>query len=288
MADLIDNFIIKFVHVLYASIKDFNKNRCLYSASSLSFFSLSTFVPFLAILVGVATYFKSFNLLKNFLLVNFSIHHDLILLVISKLNKFVKNTNMGLITLIGVFFIVMMLFNIFLSLEDTFNTIWKAEQGRSWINKLIFYPLLTLIGPIIFIMVLSIGITFLGAAKSFLYSHEILSTVLPIIQGSIFVSNLATKIIPHFVFWIILFNLYIYLPNAKVKFLPALIGSLVATALFIGIQTLYIYLQINLTRHNALYGSFAIIPFLLLSIHYSWGIILYGSQLSYSIQNPEQ
>lgn len=75
------------------------------------------------------------------------------------------------------------------------------------------------------------------------------------------------------------------MPNTKVKFLNAFIAALVAgTALQI-FQMVYISGQIWITKYNAIYGSFAALPLLLLWLQLSWNIVLMGVELSFSLQN---
>ena len=287
MADLIDNFIIKITHIFYSSIKDFARNRCMYWASALSFFSITTTIPFLAILISAANYFNMIDLLERFLLTNFSVHHDVIVRLINIAQQFLKTINNGVMTITSLSFIILILFQMLLLLEYNFNQIWKIKKERSWHRKIISYPLVIFIGPMIFMMALSIGIGFLTEFKSIILANPVFSAILPLINHFNLFSLIIAKIIPHLILWLLLFVLYTLLPNAKVKILPALIGSLIATIVFLGIQIFYIYLQINLIKYNAIYGSFAAIPFLLISIQWSWSIILYGSQLTYSIQNSD-
>ena len=78
------------------------------------------------------------------------------------------------------------------------------------------------------------------------------------------------------------------MPNTKVKFINALIAGFVAgTALQI-FQMIYISGQIWITKYNAIYGSFAALPLLLLWLQLSWNIILMGVELSFSLQNIQK
>lgn len=285
MSDLIDNFVIKLTHVFYSSIRDFSRNRCIYWASALSFFSITTTIPFLAILIGAANYFNMINLLERFLLTNFAVHHDIIVSLINTAQDFLKTINNGVMTITSLVFIILILFQMLLLLEYNFNEIWQIKKERSWNRKIISYPLVIFIGPVIFMMFLSIGVGVLVEFQHLITATPIFSSLFPLINGLSLLSLIITKIIPHLILWLLLFVLYMLLPNAKVKLLPALIGSFIATILFLGIQIVYIYLQVNLIKYNTIYGSFAVIPFLLISIQWSWSIILYGSQLTYNIQN---
>lgn len=75
------------------------------------------------------------------------------------------------------------------------------------------------------------------------------------------------------------------MPNTKVKFVYALIAGFVAgTALQI-FQIVYISGMLWITKYNAIYGSFAALPLLLLWLQLSWNIVLMGVELSFSLQN---
>jgi membrane protein len=52
-------------------------------------------------------------------------------------------------------------------------------------------------------------------------------------------------------------------------------------------QMVYINSQIWISNYNAIYGSFAMIPFFLLWLQTSWIICLIGAELTYSKQNSE-
>ena len=54
------------------------------------------------------------------------------------------------------------------------------------------------------------------------------------------------------------------------------------------LQSLYVYFQTRLTSYNAIYGSFAALPFFLLWLNFSWTIVIFGAQLSFAIQNVNQ
>ncbi len=48
---------------------------------------------------------------------------------------------------------------------------------------------------------------------------------------------------------------------------------------------LYLSGQLWITRYNAIYGTFAAIPLMLLWIQTSWFIVLIGAEISYAAQN---
>ena len=89
-----------------------------------------------------------------------------------------------------------------------------------------------------------------------------------------------------YVFTILLLTfIYIVIPNCKVRFLNAFAAAVIAGTAFLLFQWLYIHGQIWVSKYNAIYGSFAALPLLLLWIQMSWIICLYGAELSYASQN---
>jgi len=85
---------------------------------------------------------------------------------------------------------------------------------------------------------------------------------------------------------IILFTVaYTLIPNTRVKFKYALIAGIVCGIAFQIFQYIYINGQIWVSRYNAIYGSFAFLPLLLLWLQLSWLIFLFGVLLSFSMQN---
>lgn len=78
---------------------------------------------------------------------------------------------------------------------------------------------------------------------------------------------------------------YAFMPNTQVKFVPAMLGGVVTGMLWFGVQWVYLHLQVGLTRFNTIYGSFAVVPFFLAWLYANWSIILFGAEFSFAIQN---
>ena len=79
--------------------------------------------------------------------------------------------------------------------------------------------------------------------------------------------------------------LYWFLPNTNVRIGPALLGGLVAAVLFGIAQALYIGFNVGVTRSNAIFGSFAALPLLLVWLYVSWIVVLLGCEVAFAAQN---
>jgi membrane protein len=90
---------------------------------------------------------------------------------------------------------------------------------------------------------------------------------------------------PYLINWVALTILFIIMPNAKVKFVPALISGIIAGTILQGIQWLYIDLQFGITKLSTIYGSFAAVPLFIIWLQSSWIIVLLGAEISFANQN---
>jgi membrane protein len=75
------------------------------------------------------------------------------------------------------------------------------------------------------------------------------------------------------------------MPNAKVKFMPALISAIVAGTILNFLQWLYLDLQFGIYKLSAIYGGLAAVPLLIIFMQTCWIIILLGAELSFANQN---
>lgn len=91
-----------------------------------------------------------------------------------------------------------------------------------------------------------------------------------------------------FVFMVIVLTaMYILIPNAKVRLLPAFSAAVISSVAFTTVQYLYMETQMFVSRLNAVYGVFAAIPLFMVWLNIGWFIILLGSELSYVFQNVD-
>ena len=90
---------------------------------------------------------------------------------------------------------------------------------------------------------------------------------------------------PIVISWIIFTAAYYLVPNAKVRFKGALFAGVLCGTLFQGVQWLFVTGQVYVSKYNAIYGSFAFLPLMLVWMQLSWLITLSGVVLTYSWQN---
>ena len=84
--------------------------------------------------------------------------------------------------------------------------------------------------------------------------------------------------------WCTFSLIYAFIPNTRVRLLPAIKAGVLCGTLWQLAQWGYIHFQVGVSKYNAIYGAMAQLPVLLIWIYISWAILLFGVQVSASFQ----
>ncbi len=244
-------------------------------AASLTYRTLLSLVPGLAVLFAVARGFGLQNIIKGQLFSYFPGQQEVLLQVTEFIDNSLKHAQGGVFAGVGIILLLYTVFILFSDIENNFNTIWQLSKGRSVQRRVSDYFALIFILPVF--IVLNSTLT-LMISSSTVYFDAFSYILNPLVTQLL-------NILPYFIIILALTMLYKFMPNTKVKFMNALIAGFVAgTALQI-FQMVYISGQLWITKYNAIYGSFAALPLLMLWLQLSWNIVLMGVELSFSLQN---
>jgi membrane protein len=134
------------------------------------------------------------------------------------------------------------------------------------------------------LILLPISINIAIAGDAVLQSPKIMGYISTIIPSA-WAIQMLFKLLPFAFITLTLMMMYLFFPHVKVKTLPALCGAVFASVFWFIVQRGYIILQIGVAKYNAIYGSFATVPLLLIWVQLGWTFILLGSVLAYAIQN---
>ncbi len=190
--------------------------------------------------------------------------------------NYVDKTNFAALGAFGIAGLLIVVIMVFSSMEDAMNSIWHTSRGRSLFRKIMDYLALLIVLPV------SINIAIAGDAV--LESPRIMGYISTAIPSAWAVQMLFT-LLPFAFITISLMMMYLFFPHVRVKTLPAFCGAVFASIFWFIVQRGYIVLQIGVAKYNAIYGSFATVPLLLIWIQLGWTFILLGSVLAYAIQN---
>ncbi len=197
-------------------------------------------------------------------------------LAVDKIFDYVERTNfaaLGWFGILGVIYTVIMLMS---HIEEALNAIWATDEARDLGRKVIDYLALIILLP------LSINVAFWGMAA--LQNEKFIAKVASFFKVS-WVLPILFKFLPALLVVGTFAILYRFMPNTRVKVLPATVGGFIGGVGWIVMQAVYVKLQIGVARYNAIYGSFATLPLFIFWLYLSWIIFLVGAQASYAIQN---
>ncbi len=198
--------------------------------------------------------------------------------IVDTIFNYVHNTNfaaLGAFGIIGLLFAVIVVFS---TMEEAMNSIWHTQRGRSLLRKMMDYLALLILLPI------SINIAIAGEAV--LESPKMMGYITSVIPFT-WAIQMLFQLLPFIFITMTLMMMYLFFPHVRVKTMPALVGAVFASVFWFLVQRAYIDLQIGVSKYNAIYGSFATVPLLLVWIQLGWTFILLGSVLAYAIQNRD-
>jgi len=273
-------FFVRALKMLLLAIRGFREDQCAVKASALTFYSLLSVVPIIAMVFGIAKGFGFDKRLQSQLLEKFSGYEDVLLKVFEFSNSLLQKTKGGIIAGIGVALLFWSVINVMGQIEQSFNDIWKVEKGRTIARKCSDYLSAMLICPVIFIMASSLTVAMASQVEKIAAGVSRFGVPpAPIL--------LSLDLIPLVLIWGLFAFLLIYMPNTKVRWAAGIIAAVVAGTAYQTTQWVYVSFQVGVSRNNAIYGSFAALPLFLIWLQLSWLIVLLGAELCFAIQNVD-
>ncbi len=266
------------IRIWVITISEFNKDKCAEKASALTYFSLISFVPVLAMAFGIA---KSFGL-KNYLereMDNYlSGQQDILKYVKDFSDNMLETSNGGVITGISAVFLVYAVVRLLNNIEVAFNDIWNTKNGRTLKRKVTDYMSVIFLGPLIIILSSSATVFITTSIESLTDSISLIGFFKPVIMFLI-------RLIPYTLIWFLLFLLYLVFPNTQVKLRPAIIAGILAGTVYQLTQFAWVEGQVYLSRYSVIYGTFAALPLFLIWLQLSWTILLFGAEFAFAVQS---
>ena len=160
-------------------------------------------------------------------------------------------------------------------IEVAFNVTWLAPRARGFARRYADYVAILFLVPVLVLASTS--------ATAFLESPALAETA-PWLAETL---REGFGFLPIVLLWIAASLMLKVIPNADVRWMPALVSGFVVAATFLTMQRLFLLLQIGVTQANAIYGTLAFLPLFLVFLHASWSIVILGAELCHSLQHKE-
>ncbi len=262
----------------YALIRDFIRGELNLRAMSLVYTTLLSVVPLLAFSFSI---FKGLGIHRNlepFVHEFFRPLGENAEEMTGRVISFVENMSSGVLGTLGLAFLLFSVISTIQKIEATFNFVWRVERPRSFARRISEYLSLMIVGPIIVVAALS-----LTASLADVTFIEQLAEIQPVDTALVAIGRL----VPYAAVSLLFAFLYVFIPNTRVRVVPALAGGLFAGVLWAALGAAFTAFIAYSTRLSLVYTSFFILFTALIWIYISWLILLLGAQLSYYVQHPE-
>ncbi|MCJ7593546.1 MAG: YihY/virulence factor BrkB family protein [Desulfobacterales bacterium] len=274
------SFWIRLLKVVMLTLRGITEDRSPLRASALTFYSLLSIVPVVAMVFGIAKGFGFEKALEKVLLRTLEGQEEIVIKIVGFAHAVLENVKGGLVAGIGLLVLFYAVIMILSNIENAFNDIWGIKTPRSLGRKITDYLSLMLIGPILFILSSTLTVFITSSLKQVVEKITILEAVRP----GIF---LLLQLLPYAALWILFCFMYVFIPNTKINFKSGILGGIIAGTMYHVFQWGYISLQIGVAKYNAIYGSFAALPLFFIWLQTSWLIVLFGAEVSFAHQNVE-
>jgi membrane protein len=266
-------FLLRQAQIASLVARDFFADHCMLRASALTYSTLLSIVPLLALMFALLKGLGVHNILEPLILERLAIGSEQI---ITAIIRYIDNTNVGQLGAVGIVFLIVSVLTLLSNIEESFNYIWGVKETRSLLRRFADYFSVVTIGPIFLIAAISMTTTienqaFVKALLDMAFVGEVIF--------------LLFKVLPFVVMWAAFTGLYIFMPNTRVNFRAALVGGVLGGTLWQLAQWFYVNFQVGVSKYNAIYGTLAALPIFMVWIYVSWLIALLGLEVTYACQN---
>lgn len=263
---------------IYITIDHFINNNLGSYASALTYNTTLAVVPVLAIIFAIARGFGFDSVIESRIRTSLdSFGPEITAMVLDFVERYLQHTKSGVFLGVGLLLLFYTLVNLTMNIETAFNTVWQVSNSRNIYRRISDYISVFLLLPILMIITNGVNVAML-TLESWLSAYLAL--------GSMF--HVIVVLVPFLISSLVFVLLYKLMPNSHVRWSACVGPGVIAGLSFQGLEYFYIHYQIKLSAYNAIYGSFAAIPLLLIFLQFTWYICLIGCQLSYANQMVQE
>lgn len=242
----------------------FAEERCLQSASSLTFTALLAIVPILTVALTMMSAFPVFGEMMGqiqlFLVTNML--PESAESVVAYTRNFAQNA--ARLTALGLLMLFVTAMIVLHTIDRAFNQIWRVPYRRTTVQRAFIYWAMLTVGPIL-----------IGASLSL--TSWLVSQSLGLVKGLPLAGEVMLKVVPIALTGIAFSLLYLAMPNRRVLLRDALSGGFLAALAFEGMKHGFAAYVTHFPTYRTVYGAFASIPIFLLWIYLSWVVVLSGA-----------
>lgn len=271
--------IVRTWKIILITFRTFMENRMGFQCVALSYFITLAIVPLIAFAFAITGGLGLDDKITQALQVILPAHPEIVSMLSEKAGNILASAQGGGLGLVSALMFLWTILWMMFQVERVFNNVWGILKiPRKLYKRFGYYFLLLFLTPFIVIIFCS-GIVYV--------------TNMPNLFGlDVKDMRFIFKLIGYLVFYAILVGtlsmMYTFIPATKVQYKYSFWSALIAGAIFMLFQYLYLHTQMFMGRLSQVYGILAAIPLFLIWLNFSWQIIIYGAQLTYSFQHVDK
>lgn len=270
--------LIRDAKVVILMLTTFSEEKIGYQVSALSYRSVMSVVPFLAIAFYITSRLGLSPKFAEFLYANIS-NERLINNMIEAANNIVVTAQSGLFGFISMASFIWIVIWMMISVRSVFNNVWRVGKEKNFFKMIGIVLMIIILSPFV-ILILFSGSIFFTNVLDVIFPSQIL--IFEQIKSFLGWAIFAGIVISLFAV------MYKFIPGTHVHFRHAWKAALFSGIGFAIVQYLYVETQMMVMKVSAVYGTLAIIPLFMVWMNLAWTIILYGAELSYAFQEVER
>jgi membrane protein len=261
----------------YALLRDLSRGQINLYAMGLVYATLLSLVPLIAFAFAILTLFGAQRGLEPIILEFFKPMGDRAGEFTQKVMEVANDINPKLLGSLGLALLLWTLIGTIKKVEDGFNFLWRVEEPRSFARRVTEYVSLLIVGPVVVVSFVALSHNALQTATAGIGRY------MPFFERLVAIGE---KVSPYVMVAAIFTAVYMFVPNTKVKWKPAVIGGLTAGILWAAVGQIFTALVLYSTRLTVVYASLAVLVAALVWTYFGWLILLVGAQLSFYVQHP--
>ncbi len=269
------------------------RDQCLLRAQALTYITVLSLVPLLALTFAVAKGLDFYTVLVHDVIEPFldrtfgylpqpgegvaSTESGLAMrMAIDQVLTFVNGTKFSALGIVGLLALLYTGLKLLGAVEQAFNDIWDAPRPRTLMRKISDYLAMVVVTPILLLAATALT-TAVHRSDFALFLRDS--------AGLGLVLDIALRVAPLAALWASFTFLFFAMPNANTKLSSAALGGFVAGILWQGALLLHIQFQVGVAGYSAIYASFAALPIFLVWVNVSWVIVLLGAEICFAHQS---
>ena len=262
---------------LYAVLRDIFSGQITMRAMSLVYTTLLSIVPLLAFSFSVLKGLGIHEKLEEQMYLFLEPLGDRGIEITDKVMALVYNVNGRVLGGVSLAFFLWTAVSMVQKIEESLNYVWYVSESRSFARRFTEYMFVLMVGPLA--IVIALGMI------TALQNQEIVQYLLENrVVGPLFVAT--SKLTPYFLVSAVFAFLYWFMPNTRVRVIPAIAGGLAGGFIWASMVVIFTTFVATASARQAVYASFAIAIVTLIWLYLNWLILLIGAQLAFYVQNP--